>query len=64
VHYIRLRPSLKAPPVASHQQALYNDIREINVMDNKYLKIAFILVFASFMMVTIVFLSILLLTRS
>jgi len=33
-------------------------------MDNKYLKIAFILVFASFMMVTIVFLSILLLTMS
>jgi len=33
-------------------------------MDNKYLKIAFILVFTSFILVTMVFLMILLLTRS
>jgi len=35
----------------------------ITVMDNKYLKIAFILVLGSFMLVTAVFLLILLLTR-
>jgi len=33
-------------------------------MDDKYLKIAFILVFASFILVTLVFLLVLLLTRS
>jgi len=39
-------------------------MRIINVMDNKYLKVALILIFASFLLITIVFLLILLLTRS
>ena len=39
-------------------------MRAAHTMDSKYLKIAFILIFASFALVTIVFVFVLLLTRS
>jgi hypothetical protein len=55
---------LKARLVVRHPQALYNVVHEINAMENKYLKTAVVLVLTSFLLVTIVFWLILLLTRS